>query len=75
MIKAQFYDMHPIKWILLEVHIRLLCYFFSKSRTSNMHFGVGLYITSSIIKHHDGQLILKTYDKTKRVQVIIKISY
>ena len=33
----------------------------NKSRTSNMHFGMGLYITSSIIKQHNGQLILKIW--------------
>ena len=45
----------------------------NKSRTSNMHFGMGLYITSSIMKQHNGQLILKNSDKTKGAQVIIKI--
>ena len=43
------------------------------SRTSNMHFGMGLYITSSIIKRHDGQLILKNDAKRNGAQVIIKI--
>ncbi|MCI9461423.1 MAG: sensor histidine kinase, partial [Oscillibacter sp.] len=47
----------------------------NKSRTSNMHFGMGLYITSSIIKQHNGQLILKNSDKAKGAQVIIKIPY
>ena len=47
----------------------------NKSRTSNMHFGMGLYITGSIIKQHNGQLILKNSDKTKGAQVIIKIPY
>ena len=47
----------------------------NKSRTSNMHFGMGLYITSSIIKQHNGQLILKNSDKTNGAQVIIKIPY
>ena len=47
----------------------------NKSRTFNMHFGMGLYITSSIIKQHNGQLILKNSDKTKGAQVIIKIPY
>ena len=45
----------------------------NKSRTSTMHFGMGLYITSSIIKQHNGQLILKNSDMTKGAQVIIKI--
>ncbi|NLG04275.1 MAG: HAMP domain-containing histidine kinase [Clostridia bacterium] len=43
------------------------------SRTSSMHFGMGLYITSSIIKRHDGQLILNNDSKTNGAQVIIKI--
>lgn len=38
-----------------------------------MHFGMGLYITSSIIKRHDGQLILKNDAKRNGAQVIIKI--
>lgn len=46
-----------------------------KSRTSNMHFGMGLYITSSIIKQHDGQLVLSNSKKTGGAQVIIKIPY
>ena len=45
------------------------------SRTSNLHFGMGLYITSSIIKQHNGQLILENSDKTKGAQVTIKIPY
>ena len=46
-----------------------------KSRTSNMHFGMGLYITSSIIKQHGGQLVLSNSKKTGGAQVIIKIPY
>lgn len=46
-----------------------------KSRTSNMHFGMGLYITNSIIKQHNGQLILSNSKKTGGAQVIIKIPY
>ena len=47
----------------------------NKSRTSNMHFGMGLYITNSIVKQHNGQLILKNSDQTKGGQVMIKIPY
>jgi signal transduction histidine kinase len=46
-----------------------------KSRTSNMHFGMGLYITNNIIKQHDGQLRLQNSDKTNGAHVIIKIPY
>ena len=46
-----------------------------KSRSSNMHFGMGLYITSSIIKQHGGQLVLSNSKKTGGAQAIIKIPY
>ena len=46
-----------------------------KSRTSNMHFGMGLYITNSIIKQHGGQLVLSNSKKTGGAQAIIKIPY
>ena len=46
-----------------------------KSRTSNMHFGMGLYITSRIIKQHGGQLVLSNSKKTGGAQVTIKIPY
>lgn len=45
------------------------------SRTSNLHFGMGLYITSCIIEQHKGQLILENSDITNGAQVIIKIPY
>lgn len=47
----------------------------NKSRNSNLHFGMGLYITSSIISQHNGELILNNSTKTKGAQVIIKIPY
>lgn len=43
------------------------------SRSSNMHFGMGLYITSSIIRQHHGEVILKNSDVTNGAEVIIKI--
>ena len=45
------------------------------SRTSNLHFGMGLYITSCITRQHNGQLILENSDITNGAQVIIKIPY
>lgn len=48
-------------------------YMGNQSRNSNAHFGMGLYITSSIIEQHNGELILKNSDKTNGAQVIIKI--
>ena len=47
----------------------------NKSRTSNLHFGMGLYITSSIIKQHNGRLILKNSGRTNGAQVIVRIPY
>lgn len=47
----------------------------NKSRTSNMHFGMGLYITDNIIKQHNGELTLKNSKQTGGAQVTIKIPY
>ncbi len=47
----------------------------NKSRTSNLHFGMGLYITSQIIGQHKGQLILKNSNETNGAQVIMEIPY
>lgn len=56
-------------------HAREQFFMGDHSRNSNMHFGLELYITDSIIRQHNGQLILKNSDKTKGAQVIIKIPY
>jgi K+-sensing histidine kinase KdpD len=40
-----------------------------------MHFGMGLYITNSIVKQHNGELTLKNSDKTGGAEVTIKIPY
>lgn len=45
------------------------------SRTSNLHFGMGLYIANSIIKQYNGQLILKNSDETNGAQVMIEVPY
>lgn len=47
----------------------------NRSRNSNLHFGMGLYITSTIVTQHNGQLILENSSETKGGQVTIKIPY
>ena len=44
-----------------------------KSRTSNMHVGMGLYITSSIIKQHGGQLVLENSKETGGAKDTMKL--
>lgn len=46
-----------------------------QSRSSNMHFGMGLYIANGIIKQHHGQLILKNSETSHGAEVIMKIPY
>ena len=57
------------------VHAQEQFFMGDQSRNSNMHFGMGLYITSSIMKQHNGQLTLKNSDETKGAQVTLSIPY
>lgn len=43
------------------------------SRNSGQHYGMGLYITDSIIRQHHGQLILKNSEQTHGAQTIIRL--
>lgn len=45
------------------------------SRTSDMHFGMGLYITERIIKQLNGSLVLQNSDMTNGAQVIMRIPF
>ena len=56
-------------------HAREQFFMGDNSRSSNMHFGMGLYITSSIVKQHNGELTLKNSDKTGGAKVTIKVPY
>ena len=47
----------------------------NRSRNLNLHFGLGLYITNTIVAQHNGQLILENSSETKGGQVTIKIPY
>ncbi|EJO5348586.1 HAMP domain-containing histidine kinase [Clostridium botulinum] len=49
-------------------------YMGDSSRTSKTHWGMGLYITDSIVKQHNGILIIKNSNQIGGAQVIIKIS-
>ena len=46
-----------------------------QSRNSKLHFGMGLYITSSIIEQHNGELILGNSESTGGAKVILKIPF
>ena len=43
------------------------------SRSSRLHFGMGLYITSSILKQHGGKIILENSVETHGAKVSMKI--
>lgn len=55
------------------LHAQEQFYMADHSRSSNLHFGMGLFITKSIVQQHGGQLILGNSDKTGGAQVTIKI--
>lgn len=44
-----------------------------QSRNSKLHFGMGLYITNSIMEQHNGQLILENSKDTGGAKVILRI--
>jgi len=56
-------------------HAQEQFYMADHSRSSNLHFGMGLFITESIVQQHGGQLILSNSEKTGGAQVTISIPY
>ncbi|HJA20142.1 MAG TPA: HAMP domain-containing histidine kinase [Candidatus Mediterraneibacter ornithocaccae] len=57
------------------LHAEEQFYMADHSRSSDLHFGMGLFITKSIIRQHGGQLILSNSKKTGGARVTISISY
>lgn len=57
------------------LHAEEQFYMADRSRSSNLHFGMGLFITKSIVQQHGGQLVLSNSEKTGGAQIIISIPY
>lgn len=57
------------------LHAKEQFYMADHSRSSNLHFGMGLFITKSIVQQHGGQLDLSNSEKTGGAQVTISIPY
>ena len=57
------------------LHAEEQFYMADRSRSSNLHFGMGLFITKSIVQQHGGQLILNNSKKTGGAQVTISIPF
>ena len=55
------------------LHAEEQFYMADRSRSSNLHFGMGLFITKSIVRQHGGQRILSNSEKTGGAQVTILI--
>ena len=55
------------------LHAEEQFYMADHSRSSNLHFGMGLFITKSIVQQHGGQLDLSNSEKTGGAQVTILI--
>ena len=54
-------------------HAREQFFMGEKSRTSRLHFGMGLFITDNIVRQHNGQLVLKNSAQTGGAAVILSI--
>lgn len=46
-----------------------------QSRNSKIHFGMGLYITDSIMKQHEGSMSLCNSEQTHGAEIILRIPY
>ena len=55
------------------VHAQEQFYMADHSRSSELHFGMGLFITTSIVSQHGGKLILSNSEETGGAQVTIEI--
>ena len=55
------------------LHAEEQFYMADRSRNSDLHFGMGLYITKFIVQQHNGQLILSNSEKTGGAKVTIEI--
>lgn len=54
-------------------HAQERFYMEDQSRNSKLHFGMGLYVTSSIMEQHNGQLILENSNQTGGAKVTLKL--
>ena len=54
-------------------HAQERFYMGDQSRNSKLHFGMGLYITNSIMEQHNGQLILENSKETGGAKVTMKL--
>lgn len=54
-------------------HAKERFYMANQSRSSKLHYGMGLYIVDSIIKQHKGKLLLDNSIETKGAKVTIQL--
>lgn len=57
------------------LHAQEQFYMVDRSRSSNLHFGMGLFIVKSIVEQHHGELILENSKETGGAKVIMKLPF